>query len=814
MNLKPMYNGIPFSPQTELASGITAAATTIPVVDISVFPDAPNYATIGYDENAETVLYTDVSGNALTGVTRGIEGTARVWASGEVIGRNFTNEDYSKLTNNIEEISKEVVPPNGTTAQYLRGDKSWADFGTSARSTALTGLTAQNEAITATDSVLAAMGKAQGQIGANLTRSIEFLVDIEITTQSAIPMFSVPTPGLHLVFDVYATRQTNSNTALFGLLGTAVFKFLTDGNPTEEIIFLPSALNVRYRHIGYRIENNRLYVYLLTNNGHNKVSVEIRSATRYISVAEPIRRATFSEITEEAHTILPYTEDITRMTSLNVIPPDGTTAQYLRGDKSWADFGASARGTALTGLTPQNEAITAADSVLAAMGKAQGQITQRVPLIPTGSGIMDIGSSAVNFRNIYANRYLVRPEVLDLTHLDSNLAYPVQFNEYLDIFIYRPAGRDISGSASLSLWIKCIASYYGVRSPYYKIIKNQSSFTYPNVQKIISHFQYGNIYIYLQGGYSYLLYNNTTHSHISPLIITSPITLPFVGDTIIEPEPITNPIKNGVYQGISGNIHLSGFRTSGFFRPKVSWMSGSYTGALNEFIFAQINAVGAYRVTAVTSGTNGIGVFSWEIYNGSNVTNARILNSAGTLNQPSNVTLHWCRITAANIMLKVTASNPNIGVATNSMEVVVEPLDNKTSDAHIVLNPTDTPTTWVDITEEIATDDGVWHDMVLQNGATAQFARYRKIGNIVFVNARIYTTEFGRTIFSVLPAQFRPSEVVYGLTLPFQGAATNPSTIRHFSIGTTGSLALEDTPNSAAPPSTGYYINFSFIADA
>jgi len=58
----------------------------------------------------------------------------------------------------------------GTTAQYWRGDKTWRDFATDVRATILTGLsTATNAVITATDTVLSALGKLQKQISDNLT---------------------------------------------------------------------------------------------------------------------------------------------------------------------------------------------------------------------------------------------------------------------------------------------------------------------------------------------------------------------------------------------------------------------------------------------------------------------------------------------------------------------------------------------------------------------------------------------------------------------------------------------------------------------
>lgn len=54
----------------------------------------------------------------------------------------------------------------------------------------------------------------------------------------------------------------------------------------------------------------------------------------------------------------------------------GTTSQYWRGDKTWRDFATDVRATILTGLsTATSTAITAADTVLSALGKLQAQIT-------------------------------------------------------------------------------------------------------------------------------------------------------------------------------------------------------------------------------------------------------------------------------------------------------------------------------------------------------------------------------------------------------------------------------------------------------
>lgn len=103
-----MYKGIPFSPQVALADGIGAGDTTIPVTDISAFPDAPNLATIGTDEDGETILYTAKTTDSLSGCMRGVEGTAKAWPSGTTIARNFTNKDFDALQKNVQEAKTQA----------------------------------------------------------------------------------------------------------------------------------------------------------------------------------------------------------------------------------------------------------------------------------------------------------------------------------------------------------------------------------------------------------------------------------------------------------------------------------------------------------------------------------------------------------------------------------------------------------------------------------------------------------------------------------------------------------------------------------
>lgn len=152
--MSKLYPGIPFSPPAILMDNVGAADTIIKVSDVSLFPDAPNYATIGTDENGETILYTAKTADSLSGCQRGVEGTAKVWAAGELIARNFTAADHADLIAAIGE--------NATAAGTA---KTAAD---NAQATADGAKTAAGAAQTAADAAAAGVGainKAKGTAG-------------------------------------------------------------------------------------------------------------------------------------------------------------------------------------------------------------------------------------------------------------------------------------------------------------------------------------------------------------------------------------------------------------------------------------------------------------------------------------------------------------------------------------------------------------------------------------------------------------------------------------------------------------------------
>ena len=105
--LVTMYPAQANSPETSLSGALTAAGTTVNVVDGSVLPEAPNLLTIGADgSTAETVLMTAKNGNVLT-VTRAQNGTtARAWSAGDVIARYFTAADQTAVQENIKKLNE------------------------------------------------------------------------------------------------------------------------------------------------------------------------------------------------------------------------------------------------------------------------------------------------------------------------------------------------------------------------------------------------------------------------------------------------------------------------------------------------------------------------------------------------------------------------------------------------------------------------------------------------------------------------------------------------------------------------------------
>ena len=202
MPLTTMYVGRANSPKTSLASSITASATTIPVNDITVFPHAPNLAVIGTGEDAEVVLYSDVTDNKLTNVVRAVSDTvAKAWPAGTSVARNFTLLDYKTLCDNITYLDS--VKRESTSVVNLSSEVT----GTLPYAKGGTGITSNPSMIVNLESgsndnvfkaspkpgVTGILPKTKG--GTGLTAAPSMVVNLGVTTAADI-FVSQPKPGV------------------------------------------------------------------------------------------------------------------------------------------------------------------------------------------------------------------------------------------------------------------------------------------------------------------------------------------------------------------------------------------------------------------------------------------------------------------------------------------------------------------------------------------------------------------------------------------------------------------------------------------
>jgi hypothetical protein len=104
---------------TQITAAINASATEIPVLDPTVFPAGPNFATFSIDNGYEVILYNavDVANSMLTGCQRGQSGTtAKSWGTGTTLYHSWTNANANAIMENIEEVNNDL---EGLTAAQV-----------------------------------------------------------------------------------------------------------------------------------------------------------------------------------------------------------------------------------------------------------------------------------------------------------------------------------------------------------------------------------------------------------------------------------------------------------------------------------------------------------------------------------------------------------------------------------------------------------------------------------------------------------------------------------------------------------------------
>jgi hypothetical protein len=265
-----MYPAQANSPETSLSGALTAAGTTVNVVDGSVLPEAPNLLTIGADgSTAETVLMTAKNGNVLT-VTRAQNGTtARAWSAGDVIARYFTAADQTAMQENIKKLNegkaeKAASPTAGnfagldasgnpTDSGKKPGDFAAANHTHTGKADKVTSATAGHFAGLDSSGNLTDSGKKSGDF-ANASHAHAGYAEVKIfsavsvaasawvsdSTYAAYPYAaSIACPGVtasHVPEVVFgATEAASGNFAPVALSGSGTVKIYAATKPTAAI---------------------------------------------------------------------------------------------------------------------------------------------------------------------------------------------------------------------------------------------------------------------------------------------------------------------------------------------------------------------------------------------------------------------------------------------------------------------------------------------------------------------------------------------------------------------------------------------------
>ena len=229
-------------------------------------------------------VQTSVSGNA---------GTATKLATARTINGVSFDGSANITINAVDSTAREPAITAGTTAQYWRGDKTWRDLFTDVRAATLTGLsTATNAVVSATDTVLGALGKLQKQVSDNLatltshtgstsnphsvTKAQVGLGNVDNTSDANKPVSTAAQTALNLKANIATTvEQTDIGTGpdqvpLNGYLGDMAFQ------SRKSLVIEPAALATPHQ-VG-------AMVFQLTNDTTLVVKVKgsdetVRSAT-------------------------------------------------------------------------------------------------------------------------------------------------------------------------------------------------------------------------------------------------------------------------------------------------------------------------------------------------------------------------------------------------------------------------------------------------------------------------------------------------------------------------------------------------------
>lgn len=238
--------------------------------------------------------------------------------------------------------AKEAAITADSTAKYWRGDKSWRDFATDVRAAVLTGIDlATSAAVTASDSVMSAIGKLYATLAGHVSNSS----NPHGTTKDQVGLGNV---------------ENKSSATIRGEI--------TSGNVTSALGFTPENAASKGVANGYAPLN---------------ASNQIPAVHLPSFVDDVLEYATQSAFPGPGASGVIYvaldTGKIYRWSGsayVEISPSPGSTDAVTEGASNLYFTAARVRATDLTGLSTASSAdVTAADSLLVAAGKLQAQIT-------------------------------------------------------------------------------------------------------------------------------------------------------------------------------------------------------------------------------------------------------------------------------------------------------------------------------------------------------------------------------------------------------------------------------------------------------
>ena len=341
---------------------------------------------------------------------------------------NIAQSKIANLTTDL--AAKQPLITAAATTTYFRGDKTFVTLDTSvvpenvnlyftnARvlGVPLTGYSVgANTALAATDTVLAAFQKIQGQLDAKASSgslvdwSVTGLETLEpsrlnlttasravVTNGSGVPTASATTATeLGYLSGVTSAIQTQLNAKQATIDKTTV-------QPVSKVRIYGANANNYVELSAATLTANRSLIFPDSNGSNgNVLSTDGSGNLTWIAPTGSISSLNATQISagNVTNTEFDYLDGVTSsiQTQLSGKEPAitaGTTAQYLRGDKSLSTFASDVLGTVLTGLsTATNAVITATDTTLVAFGKLQKQTTDLdAAKLNTTGGTLTVGT--------------------------------------------------------------------------------------------------------------------------------------------------------------------------------------------------------------------------------------------------------------------------------------------------------------------------------------------------------------------------------------------------------------------------------------